>query len=87
MSHMHVVQLRLEGGGGGGRGGGGGEYVLLMTDSICHSLLPRTVLEQVTLTAIKFRIYPRTKVDPMFYCVYISMSLKSYPYKSSATCA
>ena len=58
----------------------------LMTDSICHSSLPRTVLEKVTLTTIKFRIYPRTKVDPMFYCVYISTSLKSYPYKSSATC-
>ena len=55
-----------------------------MTDSICHSSLPRTVLEKVTLTTIKFRIYPRTK---MFYCVYISTPLKSHPYKSSATCA
>ena len=43
----------------------------LMTDSICHSSLPRTVLEKVTLTTIQFRIYPRTKVDPMFQCVYI----------------
>ena len=59
----------------------------LMTDSICHSSLPRTVLEKVTLTTSKFRIYPRTKVDPMFYCVYISTPLKSYPYKSRATCA
>ena len=58
-----------------------------MTDSICHSLLPRTVLEKVTLTTIKFLIYPRTKVDPMFQCVYISTPLKSCPYKSSATCA
>ena len=33
------------------------------TDSICHSSLPRTVLEKVTLTTIQFRIYPRTKVD------------------------
>ena len=41
-------------------------HLLLMTDSICHSSLPRTVLETVTLTTIKFRIYPRTKVDPMF---------------------
>ena len=61
--------------------------VLLMTDSICHSSLPRTVLEKVTLTTIQFRIYPRTKVDPMFQCVYISTPLKSCPYKSSATCA
>ena len=59
----------------------------LMTDSICHSSLPRTVLEKVTLTTIKFRIYPRTKVDPMFYYVYISTPMKSYPYKNSATCA
>ena len=59
----------------------------LMTDSICLSSLLRTVLEKVTLTTIKFRIYLRTKVDPMFYCVYISMPLKSYPYRSSATCA
>ena len=58
-----------------------------MTDSICHSSLPRTVLEKVTLTTIKFRIYPHTKVDPVFYCVYISTPLESYPYKSSATCA
>ena len=29
----------------------------------------------------------RTKVDPMFQCVYISKPLKSRPYKSSATCA
>ena len=63
------------------------ECVFLMTDSICHSSLPRTVLEKVTLTTIQFRIYPRTKVDPMFQCVYISMPLKSCPYKSSATCA
>ena len=41
----------------------------LMTDSICHSSLPRTVLEKVTLTTIQFRIHPRTKVDPMFQCV------------------
>ena len=53
----------------------------LMTDSICHSSLPRTVLEKVTLTTIQFRIYPCTKVDPMFQCVYISMPLKSCPYK------
>ena len=59
----------------------------LMTDSICHSSLPRTVLEKVTLTTIQFRIYPRTKVDPMFQFVYISTPLKSCPYKSSATCA
>ena len=59
----------------------------LMTDSICHSLLPRTVLEKVTLTTIPFYIYLRTKVDPMFQCVYISTPLKSCPYKSSATCA
>ena len=76
-----------------------------MTDSICHSSLPHSVLEKVTLTTIKFRIYlrtkvekvtlttikfciyPCTKVDPMFYCVYISTPLKSYQYKSSATCA
>ena len=37
-----------------------------MTDSICHSSLPRTVLEKVTLTTIKFRVYPRTKVDQCF---------------------
>ena len=59
----------------------------LMTVSICHSSLPRTVLEKVTLTTIQFRIHPRTKVDPMFQCVYISTPLKSCPYKSSATCA
>ena len=58
-----------------------------MTDFICHSSLPRTVLEKVTLTTIQFRIHPRTKVDPMFQCVYISTPLKSCPYKSSATCA
>ena len=58
-----------------------------MADSICHSSLPRTVLEKVTLTTIQFRIYPRTKVDPMFQCVYISTPLKRCPYKSSATCA
>ena len=57
-----------------------------MTYSICHSSLPRTVLEKVILTTIQFRIHPRTKVDPMFQCVYISMPLKSCPYKSSATC-
>ena len=60
---------------------------LLMTDSICHSLLPRTVLEKVILTTIQFRIHPRTKVFPMFQCVYISTPLKSCHYKSSATCA
>ena len=59
----------------------------LMTDSICHSSLPRTVLETVTLTTNQFRFYPRTKVDPMFQCVYISTPLKSCSYKSSATCA
>ena len=59
----------------------------LMTDSIYHSSLPRTVLEKVTLTTIQFRIYLRTKVDPMFQCVYIRTPLKSWPYKSSATCA
>ena len=59
----------------------------LMTDSICHSSLPCTVLEKVTLTTIQFRFYPRTKVDLMFQCVYISTPLKSCPYKSSATCA
>ena len=59
----------------------------LMTDSICHSSLPRTVFEKVTLTTIQFRIHPRTKVDPMFQCMYISTPLKSCPYKSSATCA
>ena len=53
----------------------------LMTDSICHSSLPRTVLEKVTLTTIQFRIHSRTKVDPMFQCVYISTPLKSCPYK------
>ena len=53
--------------------------LFLMTDSVCHSSLPRTVLEKVTLTTIKFRIYPRAKVDPMFYCVYIITPLKSYP--------
>ena len=61
--------------------------LFLMTDSICHSSLLRTVLEKVYLTTIQFRIYPRTKVDPMFQCVYISTPLKSCPYKSSATCA
>ena len=59
--------------------------LFLMTDSICHSSLPRTVLEKVTLTTIQFHIYPRTKEDPMFQCVYISTPLKSCPYKSSAT--
>ena len=39
------------------------------------------------LTTIQFRIHPRTKVDPMFQCVYISTPLKSCRYKSSATCA
>ena len=58
-----------------------------MTDSICHSSLPRTVLEKLTLTTIQFRIYPRTKVDPMFQYVYISTPLKICSYKSSATCA
>ena len=62
-------------------------FRFLMTDSICHSSLPRTVLEKVTLTTIQFRIYPRTKVDPMFQCVYISTPLKRCPYKSSTTCA
>ena len=52
-----------------------------MTDSICHSSLPRTVLEKMTLTTIQLRIYPRTKVDPVFQCVYISTPLKSCPYK------
>ena len=52
-----------------------------MTDSICHSSLPRTVLEKVTLTTIQCRIHPRTKVDQMFQCVYISTPLKSCPYK------
>ena len=59
---------------------------ILMTDSICHSSLPRTVLEKVTLTTIQFRIYPRTKIDSMFQCVSISTPLKSCPYKSSASC-
>ena len=59
----------------------------LMTDSICHSSLPCTVLEKVTLTTIQFRFHLHTKVDPMFQCVYISTPLKSCPYKSSATCA
>ena len=58
----------------------------LMTDSICHSSLPRMALEKVTLTTIQFCIYLRTKVDPMFQCVYISTPLKRCPYKSSATC-
>ena len=58
-----------------------------MTDSICHSSLPRTVLEKVTLTTIQFHIHARTKVDPMFQCVYISTPMKSCSYKSSATCA
>ena len=62
-------------------------HQFLMTDSICLSSLPRTVLEKVTLTNIQFRIHPRTKVDPMFECVYISTPLKSCPYKSSATYA
>ena len=61
-------------------------FTFLMTDSICHSSLPRMVLEKVTLTTIQFRIYPHTKVDPMFQCVYISTPLKRCPYKSSATC-
>ena len=61
-------------------------HAFLMTDSICHSSLPRTVLEKVTLTTIQFRIHPRTKVDPIFQCVYISTPLKSCTYKSSATC-
>ena len=54
---------------------------------ICHSSLPCTVLEKVASIIIQFHIYPHTKVDPMFSCVYISMPLKSYPYKSSATYA
>ena len=45
----------------------------LMTDHICHSSLPRTVLEKVTLPTIQFRIYPRTKVDRMFQCVELSI--------------
>ena len=53
----------------------------LMTDSICHTSLPCTVLEKVTLTTVQFRIHPRTKVDPMFQCVHISTPLKSCPYK------
>ena len=60
---------------------------LLMTDSICHSSLQRTVLEKVTLTTIQFHIHPRTKVDQIFQCMYICMPLKSCPYKNSATCA
>ena len=63
------------------------KHKFLMTDSICHSSLPRTVLEKVTLTTIQFCIHPRIKVDLMFQCVYISTPLKSCPYKSSATCA
>ena len=66
---------------------GEAKHQYLMTDSICHSSLRRTVLEKVTLTTLKFCVYPRTKVDPMFYYVYISAPLKSYPYKSNATCA
>ena len=62
-------------------------YTFLMTDSICHSSLPGTVLEKVTLITVQFLIHPRTKVDPMFQCVYISTPLKSCPYKSSATFA
>ena len=62
-------------------------FQFLLTDSVCHSSLPCTVLEKVTLTTIQFRIYPRTKVDPMLQCVYISTPLKSCPYKSSAACA
>ena len=61
--------------------------LFLMTDSICHPSLPHMVLEKVTLTTIQFCIYPRTKVDPMSQCVYISTPLKSCPYKSSATYA
>ena len=57
-----------------------------MTDSICHSSLPRTVLEKVTLTTIQFRIHPRIKVDLMFQCEYISSPVKSCPYKRRATC-
>ena len=60
---------------------------LLMTDSICHSSLPATVLEKVTdyysisyLSAHKRR--PNVSV-----CVCISTPLKRCPYKSSATCA
>ena len=64
-----------------------GAVYFLMTDSICQSSLPRKVLEKMTLTTIQFRIHPRTKVDPMFQCVYISTPLKSCPYNSSATCA
>ena len=42
-----------------------------MTDSICHSSLPRTVLEKVTVTTIQFRIHPRTKSRPnVSMCVY-----------------
>ena len=41
-------------------------FAFLMTDSICHSSLPRMVLEKVTLTTIQFRIHPCTKVDPCF---------------------
>ena len=61
------------------------ELNFLMTDSICHSSLLRTVLEKVTLTTIQFRIHTRTKADPMFQCVYIT--IEECPYKSSATCA
>ena len=60
--------------------------LFLMTDSICHSSLPRTVLEKVTLTTIQFRIHPRIKVDLMFQCEYISSPVKSCPYKRRATC-
>ena len=43
---------------------------LLMTDSICHSSLRRTVLETVALTAItEFCINPRKKVDHVYILV------------------
>ena len=35
----------------------------LMTDSICHSSLRRTVLETVSLTSVELCINPRKKVD------------------------
>ena len=59
----------------------------LFIDRFYLSFFVATHLEKVTLTTIQFRIHPRTKVDPMFQCVYISTPLKSCPYKGSATCA
>ena len=52
--------------------------ILVFDDRFCLSFfVAMHHLEKVTLTTIKFRIYPRTKVDPMFYSVYISMPLKA----------